>query len=781
MNDGLSLVRGVNYKYNNVGTGPYDVIVKAVGDSDWVGYTDTGLPHVTADSWRTLRFAGPTYLVDNDPEIHFIGSDPSDNCLSLTADTPSYGHSYYDIGSGWTLDTEYEYVVELIYEPVLEWGLDPDESTGAQQGSITPTDNIDAYLIIPWGGQNYTFILDRTSGSGNLNVRIVTYQDLTSDTLVQTYRPEFPKKFNFGPPNYDNYYILLVEAENVGVDIANYTLQYFVNEQHYQWTKDMNFGVGWLQMDNRDNLYLAGYTYASEEAILVKYDPNGIHLWNQTWERGSHSRDGIKDLTIDGSDNIYVLSSLDSSLNLRKINSAGTQLWVKDIQVDFDSNYDPDYSPISISGGNVEGVCITGLVASNAYLGKYDASGNQLWNTTWTYGTVERPLAVTVDATDNVYITGMSHAHTLPNPSNTGYLAKFDFDGQFLWRKTWDVGENFDQEPDSIVADNVGNTYVGGVGILRKYNSSGDIQWSRAGPGEFGKVYGMTFDKSGNIFITGGTGLFDLWDAPFLMKYNQLGNGIWGQSQGGVDVVVDSLENVFIAREELLLKYGKTPAINVVLPTQNAVFGELPPNFEIIVTDPFLDKIWYIMDGESSKHPLLVNKTAIKGNLTQDVWDNVNDGQELTITFSASDMAGFVSSKNVSIHKDISPPSITIISPRANEKYLGGPPRFEVLITDPHLDHMWYSLDGGVTNYFFTENETIAEEAWKPLEDGQPVTITFYANDTIGHLVQKDVLVEKKAKSANGFTGPAIAMSLIVVAWRKRTKKRKIQSSAEKN
>ena len=63
-------------------------------------------------------------------------------------------------------------------------------------------------------------------------------------------------------------------------------------------------------------------------------------------------------------------------------------------------------------------------------------------------------------------------------------------------------------------------------------------------------------------------------------------------------------------------------------------------------------------------------------------------------------------------------------------------------ITDDYLDKMWYTLDGGLNNYTFTDNGIINPSAWSAIMDGT-VTIEFYANDIMGHLGSAEVNIEK--------------------------------------
>ena len=74
---------------------------------------------------------------------------------------------------------------------------------------------------------------------------------------------------------------------------------------------------------------------------------------------------------------------------------------------------------------------------------------------------------------------------------------------------------------------------------------------------------------------------------------------------------------------------------------------------------------------------------------------------------------------------------------------------------------MWYSLDGGLHNYTFTENSTIDQLAWSALPEGS-VTITFYANDMLGHETSEDVIITKTISPSGD--DPTIVIVIVVVS-----------------
>ena len=101
---------------------------------------------------------------------------------------------------------------------------------------------------------------------------------------------------------------------------------------------------------------------------------------------------------------------------------------------------------------------------------------------------------------------------------------------------------------------------------------------------------------------------------------------------------------------------------------------------------------------------------------------------------------------------------IIIYAPIAYSLYGTLPPLFNINITDPDFDFTWYSLDGGFTNVYSNEIlGTIDQTEWDKFGNGT-VTITFYANDTAGNIVQAQTIVRKDTIS------PIITINEPVVA-----------------
>jgi len=188
-----------------------------------------------------------------------------------------------------------------------------------------------------------------------------------------------------------------------------------------------------------------------------------------------------------------------------------------------------------------------------------------------------------------------------------------------------------------------------------------------------------------------------------------------------------------------VIKDVSAPIINIVSPVENEIFGVSPPNFTVEITDSNLDAMWYWIFNDTYQS---LNITFTKNGIIDPTeWDALSNG-EYTIRFYANDTVGNINFDDVNVTKDIYAIFIDIISPIENDMFGVDVPIFIVEITCAFLNITWYTVDGGLNDYTFTENGTINEAAWDALPDGV-VTIRFYANNTLGDINFEQVDVIK--------------------------------------
>jgi len=87
--------------------------------------------------------------------------------------------------------------------------------------------------------------------------------------------------------------------------------------------------------------------------------------------------------------------------------------------------------------------------------------------------------------------------------------------------------------------------------------------------------------------------------------------------------------------------------------------------------------------------------------------------------------------------------SITINYPFQDEIFNETAPDFNVEISTPNLDEIWYTLNLDDEKFLFMANGTINQTAWNILLDGN-VTIRFYASDIVDNIDFEQVIVKKE-------------------------------------
>ena len=306
----------------------------------------------------------------------------------------------------------------------------------------------------------------------------------------------------------------------VGIGVANDGLGNVYISGHYRETVDFDPDGGDPHTSNGDY-----------DIFLSKFDSSGNFLWVRTW--GSFGRDQNYGVAADGLGNVYVVGYFYETVD-----------------------FDPGGGDPHTSNGN-----------SDAFLSKFDSSGNFEWAWTWGSHNPDRCRGVTTDDYGNVYFTGSFGGLVDFNPEggnshNTQaadvFLCKFDSSQKFKWVQTW--GGNYIDEGAAVALDGSGNVYVTGEFeiipmpddrdiFLSKFDSSGNYEWERTWGGaenDFG--HGVTADGSGNAYVAGdfrGTVDFDPGSGveehtsnslinACLSKFDSSGNFVWVRTWDGL-------------------------------------------------------------------------------------------------------------------------------------------------------------------------------------------------------------------------------------------------------
>ncbi|GAH42330.1 unnamed protein product, partial [marine sediment metagenome] len=224
-----------------------------------------------------------------------------------------------------------------------------------------------------------------------------------------------------------------------------------------------------------------------------------------------------------------------------------------------------------ITQGSLGGTSAGGV---DNFLFKYDSDGNVLWSRQPGSTSSEYYGSVAVDSSGNAYLSGWTSGDLAAD--NAGgwdvFLVKYNSDGNVLWsRQTGSAGHDYVY---AATVDALGNAYICGSTkgdlaatnagyddvLLIKYNSAGDLLWSRQiGTPEVDEGRGVAVDASGDVYVTGETSgnlartRIGYDDDVFLLKYDPNGNLLWSRQTGtseddrGRSVAVDAPNNPLVS------------------------------------------------------------------------------------------------------------------------------------------------------------------------------------------------------------------------------------------
>ncbi len=247
---------------------------------------------------------------------------------------------------------------------------------------------------------------------------------------------------------------------------------------------------GSITLTNTSNL---GNT---SDLFIVKYNANGNVLWAKS--ASGTVNDLASSVAVDASGNTYVSGYFNSPT-------------------------------LTFSSTILTNAVNTGS-SNDLFLAKYDASGNVIWAKSAGGTSSDMSNSIAIDVSGNLYMTGYFYSPTLAFGSytltNAGmydlFLAKYDDSGNVLWAES--AGGTSADEAHSVIVDASGNIYLTGLfysptltfgsttltneGLedifLAKYNSNGNVVWAKsAGGTSFEVAWSVAVNSSGNIYLAG--------------------------------------------------------------------------------------------------------------------------------------------------------------------------------------------------------------------------------------------------------------------------------------
>jgi uncharacterized delta-60 repeat protein len=198
---------------------------------------------------------------------------------------------------------------------------------------------------------------------------------------------------------------------------------------------------------------------------------------------------------------------------------------------------------------------------------KYNSAGQEQWVRTYGGAGNDTAVAIAVDGSGNVYVTGS----VLDAKSDYDYVTiKYNSAGDEQWVASYNGPGNGSDSAKAIAVDKEANVYVTGTSHASaddidyatiKYNSAGQEQWVARynGPGDSDDdAFAFTVDSSGNVYVTGGSTGGAISPDYATVKYDSAGQEQWvarydgfGDYDYATDVVVDDSGNVLVTGDSI--------------------------------------------------------------------------------------------------------------------------------------------------------------------------------------------------------------------------------------
>jgi len=522
--------------------------------------------------------------------------------------------------------------------------------------------------------------------------------------------------------------------------VGNYYLGNLINNK-------VNHEIDSYTLTNLDILRTSGYWNLPPFVIDDSATGVGAQNWTwaetQPWCSGSGTFEDpylIENVTIDGGwVNCITIKYSDKYFRIENctvINSGG-DLWDGGILLDYVGNGALINNNVSFNESGLLGM--NGIFLSNS--DNNTVSGNTANNNGY-YG-------IYLYNSDNNTVSGNTANNNSMDGIYLNYSDNNTVSGNTANNTYYHNGISLKYSDNNTISGNTANNNDDS-GICLSNSDNNTVSGNTANNNNYG-IYLHWSDittVSGNYFNDNYRNAYTIQNTQ---KDNKWDNGIIGNywdDYGGVDANDDGIgDTPYIILGTYLNQDNfpiwedgdDIPLITINSPYSDQVFASLSPNYSVFIFAADKDSTWYTIDNG------ITNITFIGslGGIDQMEWNKLGSGTVI-IRFYANDTAGNIGSAAVTVKKDVSAPVITIILPLPNSVFDLVAPNYNISIDELNLDTIWYTLDGGITNYTITDlTGTFNHLAWEALSEGS-LTIRFYAKDTAGNIgfIDVEVIIE---------------------------------------
>jgi len=625
---------------------------------------------------------------------------------------------------------------------------------GGSENDIVRTIALDSFGDVYLGGLTWSY------GAGQADMLLMKYTNTGTLQWTKTYggiESEWTNSIVIDSS--DNIYLAGGFRYNDSTDYDTYLIK-VDNNGIEQWTRVWG-GVGdeigvSIALDSSENVYIVGDTTSFgagyNDLFMLKYDSYGNLIWNITY--GTDNYESGWPITIDWQDSIYVggefydVQTSERSIFVAKFNLNGNQLW--NMTYDISENTEYLYDMKISSSGDIYltgGEYFSGTTYMDVFLMKFNYELSEF---------------VLISPEDKVYTEPMSGY----------YLATYGFenDANGAFPDEWTPESNGGtcqvipslgshhkvvELYDSSVTDFVG--YIGMTNNFSSKQTAGTVEFYFRSNDVNKRTYIYLYENStdeGIFFVVMYNRTWYYKDMTFF-GLEPIESNKWYHFA----IEFDSTLGIFWLWIDgtRITKFGG----DYQYQNNNTGMNHLSINTFVYDMDysSYIDAVGYSWDSGynisdnlnegllldfKSKNLLEWKAYSLDGQSNVSIIGSKvipfpDDGSHIIQVFGNDSLGKIYETEKRRFVVDTRIPEIMVLSPIENKVYGELAPKYNLFIDEENLISVWYTIDGGNTNFSITDlNDYIDQDAWLSASDGS-VTVEFYAKDIVGRIGYKNI------------------------------------------
>lgn len=328
-------------------------------------------------------------------------------------------------------------------------------------------------------------------------------------------------------------------------------------------------------VDDNGSIYLAGYmtiTKTNDDLWARSYTADGTIVWTQTYAGVAGLRDRGYAVVVDAAQLVYVAGHENVELQgsdvwVRKHAADGMPVWTRGYNGPA-SGTDVVYAATLTAAGDllVAGSHSVAGQGLDVWIRKYDPAGATLWTRTHGGGAAKSDNGRAIVEADDGYIY-VAGDETVDLEGSNAWLARYDADGNLLWERKYNGAASLDDNLYGAAVTADGGVVVCGVeksvaipamSFVRKYDAAGLMVWTDLddGPEDAGAYcYGVALADDGDVLLAGAA-VEATFQRPRVRRLDGEGVAQWATTIANAGTVASQLRCVREAPDGTIVAAG---------------------------------------------------------------------------------------------------------------------------------------------------------------------------------------------------------------------------------